>query len=110
MEKLEEAPATIINQSDSLNGQSKENQSDQQPEKMDNDIPKADTEAVTVKDEKVSKRVQEAMDYNKRSRERSQQKPYQKKDWSKNVKSVLTAQEESSDPVEIRKQVVLPID
>ena len=48
---------------------------------------------------KPSKRVQEGQKWNDRDRE--------KQDYSKNIKSDLTSQEESSDPVAIRKQVGL---
>ena len=61
-----------------------------------------------------SQRVQEAREYNNRDRNRRFDRPYQKnhtpypkKDFRKNVKSDLTSQAESSDPVEIRKQVGL---
>ena len=47
--------------------------------------------------ETPSKRVQEGQKWNDRNRER--------KDYKKNIKSDLTSQEESSDPVAIRKQV-----
>ena len=47
--------------------------------------------------ETPSKRVQEGQRWNDRNRER--------KDYKKNIKSDLTSQEESSDPVAIRKQV-----
>ena len=59
-----------------------------------------------------SQRVQEAREYNNRDRNRRNDRPSQKnhtpylrKDFRKNVKSDLTSQAESSDPVEIRKQV-----
>lgn len=45
----------------------------------------------------TSKRVQEGQRWNDRNRE--------KEDYSKNIKSDLTSQEESNDPVAIRKQV-----
>ena len=53
----------------------------------------------------VSKRVQEAREYNIRGRGRKYNDRGPPKDFKKNIKSDLTSQEESSDPVEIRKQV-----
>lgn len=64
-----------------------------------------------------SDRVQEAKEYNNRDRTKDrdrnlsktdrppEKRPYQKRDYSRNVKSDFTSQAESSDPVEIRKQV-----
>ena len=69
----------------------------------------ADTEA-TPERKSISKRVQEAREYNNRSRgnrgHKQNDRGPPKQDWRKNVKSDLTSQEESSDPVEIRKQVL----
>ncbi|KAL9576847.1 MAG: hypothetical protein Q9212_006770 [Teloschistes hypoglaucus] len=52
-----------------------------------------------------SKRVQEAQRYNKRSRDHHNHDSKPRVDYSENYKSDLTSQEESSDPVAIRKQV-----
>lgn len=58
-----------------------------------------------------SERVQEGQKWNNRDRSRKEdgqtQKPYE--DYKKNIKSDMTSQEESSDPVKIRKQVSLCI-
>ena len=53
-----------------------------------------------------SKRVQEARDYNNRERDRDHGRDGKyKKNHRQNIKSDLTSQKESDDPVAIRKQV-----
>lgn len=87
---------------------------EQESSTKDQDDAKKDlAEAKEAETKTPSKKVQEAIKYNKRDRHPSQDRPYQKrdyapyprKDYSMNVKSDLTSQAESSDPVEIRKQV-----
>ena len=77
-------------------------------DKNDSATKDADTE-VTPERKSISKRVQEAREYNNRSRgdrgRKQNDRGPPRQDYRKNVKSDLTSQEESSDPVEIRKQV-----
>lgn len=62
---------------------------------------KASENGVSSQPEPPSKRVQEGQKWNNRDRDRV--------DYKKNIKSDLTSQEESSDPIAIRKQVKTPI-
>lgn len=59
--------------------------------------------------ETPSKRVQEARSYNSRYNDRGRGGRGGSQKYRRNIKSDLTSQEESSDPVEIRKQVQLTL-
>lgn len=65
-----------------------------------------DTSAVKPEEKREpSKRVQEAQRYNNRNRDHHNHDKKPRKNHRENYKSDLTSQEESSDPVAIRKQV-----
>ncbi|KAL8631380.1 hypothetical protein Q9189_002890 [Teloschistes chrysophthalmus] len=65
-----------------------------------------DTSAVKPEEKKdPSKRVQEAQRYNNRNRDHHNHDSKPRVNYRENYKSDLTSQEESSDPVAIRKQV-----
>ena len=112
-EKLD-ASSTAPEETSSVNieSETKDKPTKQTPltDKDDSTTKDADTEA-TPERKSISKRVQEAREYNNRSRgdrgRKQNDRGPPKQDWRKNVKSDLTSQEESSDPVEIRKQVLI---
>ncbi|KAL8743040.1 MAG: hypothetical protein Q9190_004571 [Brigantiaea leucoxantha] len=73
------------------------------PEEQDTPQPIGEKETSSTEKKEPSKRVQEGRNWNNRDRER---KPTQARvDYRKNIKTDFTAQKESSDLVEIRKQV-----
>lgn len=106
-EKLDTAPTTITETDNtSQDAQEQLTPAEQEPANKDQDDTK--TESATTKETETkapSEKVQQAMKYNNRDRNRNNDRPYYKRDYRKNVKSDLTSQAESSDPVEIRKQV-----
>lgn len=92
----------------------KEETTEQKPDTktVDSTTKESDKEETTER-KSISKRVQEGQAYNNRDRKRhddggKHNDRYPSKEFTnyrKNVKSDLTSQQESSDPVEIRKQV-----
>lgn len=71
--------------------------------------PKASSTNGDAESEIPSKRVQEARSYNSRYSDRGRGGRGGSQNYRRNIKSDLTSQEESSDPVEIRKQVQLTL-
>ncbi|KAG7006802.1 adenylyl cyclase-associated protein [Physcia stellaris] len=71
--------------------------------------PKAPSTNGDAESETPSKRVQEARSYNSRYKDRGRGGRGGSQSYRRNIKSDLTSQEESSDPVEIRKQVQLTL-
>lgn len=106
-EKLDTSPAAKIESNDtSEDAKQQLKPAEQEPANKNQDDTK--TESATAKETETktpSEKVQQAIKYNNRDRNRNNDRPYQKRDYRKNVKSDLTSQAESSDPVQIRKQV-----